>query len=120
MSKKEIAIAFLKMAASGDVDPAYAKSVAANFIHHNQYFKGDRQFLMTAMEEASRKSPNKSFEVKQAFLLSPPGYSDHYAMLSPLIQEAKRRGRAPEFRCTIQTSTNGAPIPEFKPLRRMG
>jgi uncharacterized protein YbjT (DUF2867 family) len=30
--------------------------------------------------------------VDKAFLLSPPGYADHYAMLSPLIQEAKRQG----------------------------
>ncbi len=29
--------------------------------------------------------------VEKAFLLSPPGYADHHAMLAPLIQEAKRR-----------------------------
>lgn len=28
----------------------------------------------------------------KAFFISPPGYSDQYAILSPLIQEAKRRG----------------------------
>lgn len=30
--------------------------------------------------------------VSKAFFLSPPGYADHHKMLSPLIQEAKRRG----------------------------
>lgn len=30
--------------------------------------------------------------VDRAFLLSPPGYADQYALLSPLIQEAKRKG----------------------------
>jgi|SRR4051812_37240722 predicted SnoaL-like aldol condensation-catalyzing enzyme len=67
MSKKEIAIAFLKAAASGDVRNAYDNYVAADFIHHNQYFKGDRKSLMLAMEEASKVSPNKSFEVKHCY-----------------------------------------------------
>lgn len=30
--------------------------------------------------------------VDRAFLLSPPGYADQYSVLSPLIQESKRRG----------------------------
>lgn len=67
MSNKESAIAFLKMAGSGDVQNAYAKFIAPNFIHHNQYFKGDRQSLLIAMEEAHRKSPNKSIDVKHAY-----------------------------------------------------
>lgn len=67
MSNKESAIAFLKMAGSGDVQNAYAKFIAPNFIHHNQYFKGDRQSLLVAMEEAHRKSPNKSIDVKHAY-----------------------------------------------------
>lgn len=67
MSKKEIAISFLKMAGSGDVKTAYEKFIAPDFIHHNQYFKGDRQSLMAAMEEASKVSPNKSIEIKHAY-----------------------------------------------------
>lgn len=35
----------------------------------------------------------EAFEgVTKAFLLSPPGYADQHKLLSPLIQEAKRRG----------------------------
>jgi predicted SnoaL-like aldol condensation-catalyzing enzyme len=67
MSNKELAVSFLRMAASGDVQAAYDKFIAPSFIHHNQYFKGDRQSLLVAMEEAHRASPNKSIEVKQAF-----------------------------------------------------
>ena len=67
MSKKEMAISFLKMAGSGDVKSAYAKFIASNFIHHNQYFKGDRQSLLTAMEEASKTSANKSIDVKHIY-----------------------------------------------------
>ena len=65
MSHKEMAASFLKMAGAGDVKAAYEKFIAPDFIHHNQYFKGDRQSLMNAMEEAHKKSPNKSIDVKQ-------------------------------------------------------
>lgn len=64
MSRKEMAIGFLKMAGSGDVKAAYEKFIATDFIHHNQYFKGDRQSLLEAMEEAHKMSPNKSIDVK--------------------------------------------------------
>jgi predicted SnoaL-like aldol condensation-catalyzing enzyme len=67
MSKKESAISFLKMAAFGNVREAYDKFISPDFIHHNQYFKGDRQSLMIAMEEAHQVRPNKSIEVKQVF-----------------------------------------------------
>jgi predicted SnoaL-like aldol condensation-catalyzing enzyme len=67
MSKKEIAISFLKMAGSGDVKAAYDKYIAPEFIHHNQHFKGDRNSLMNAMIEAHQQSPNKSIEIQQAF-----------------------------------------------------
>lgn len=65
MSQKEIAVSFLKMAASGEVKTAYERFVAPHMIHHNQYFNGDRQSLMVAMEEAHLKSPNRSIEIKR-------------------------------------------------------
>jgi predicted SnoaL-like aldol condensation-catalyzing enzyme len=67
MSNKEKAISFLKMAGTGEVRAAYEKFVGANFIHHNQYFKGDRESLMTAMEEAHQVSPNKAIEIKKSY-----------------------------------------------------
>lgn len=67
MSNKESATAFLKMAATGHIREAYEKFISPGFIHHNQYFKGDRESLMMGMEEAAKKNPNKALTVKQIF-----------------------------------------------------
>ena len=63
MTKKEIAIDFLKLVSSGKVREAYEKYVHPDFKHHNAYFKGDRESLLVAMEESAASDPNKSFEV---------------------------------------------------------
>lgn len=85
MSKKELAISFLKMAGSGEVRAAYDKFIAPHFIHHNQYFKGDRASLMTAMEEASKVSPNKSIDVKHV-------YEDGNTVLTHSLVTRKKAG----------------------------
>ena len=66
MRKKDIATSFLKLVSSGNVREAYDKYVHQDFKHHNAYFKGDRESLLTAMEEAALKEPNKSLEVLRA------------------------------------------------------
>ena len=63
---KDTAISFLKMASSGKVREAYSKFVDAGFRHHNPFFEGSAEALMTAMEENARQNPNKSLEVKHA------------------------------------------------------
>jgi predicted SnoaL-like aldol condensation-catalyzing enzyme len=65
--QKEAATSFLKKAGMGKVQEAYDQYVASSFIHHNQYFKGDRDSLYRAMQEASSSSPNKSIEVKHIY-----------------------------------------------------
>ena len=68
MSKhKEAAMSFLKMAGMGQVASVCAGYVAPSFTHHNRYFKGDRQSLLKAMQEASKTSPNKSIEIKRVY-----------------------------------------------------
>lgn len=68
MSKHtDAAAAFLKMAGMGRVQEAYDQYVAPSFIHHNQYFKGDRQSLLNAMQEASKASPNKSIDIRHVY-----------------------------------------------------
>lgn len=67
MTNKESAASFLKMAGTGNVRAAYDQFIAPDFIHHNQYFKGDRQSLMIAMEEASKTRPNKSIDIKHIY-----------------------------------------------------
>ena len=62
---KEAATSFLKMAGGGRVQEAYDRYVAPSFIHHNQHFKGDRQSLLTAMQQASKATPNKSVEIRR-------------------------------------------------------
>jgi len=63
MTKKEIAENFLKLAASGHSHEGFKLYVAENFKHHNAYFKGDAETLMLAMEESTRKNPNKIFTI---------------------------------------------------------
>jgi predicted SnoaL-like aldol condensation-catalyzing enzyme len=63
MNRKESAITFLSMVAERKIQQAYEKFIAPNFVHHNQYFKGDRQSLTAAMESAAEQNPNKSLEV---------------------------------------------------------
>lgn len=66
MTKKEIATDFLKLASSGQPRKAFELYVSDHFKHHNAYFKGDRQTLMLAMEEAHKQTPNKVFEIQRA------------------------------------------------------
>ena len=68
MTKKEIAASFLNLAGTGEVQKAFEELVAPNFIHHNQYFKGSRDALAKAMEEAHETSPNKSIEIKYSYV----------------------------------------------------
>src|SRR4051812_40754751 len=49
----------------------------------------DRSYLNLLTGEGVRDA---FADVDRAFLLSPAGYADQHAILSPLIQEAKRRG----------------------------
>lgn len=64
---------------------------------------------------ATGESLSAAFEgVDRAYLLSPPGYADQYKILSPLIQEAKRRG----LKKVVLMTAMGANANEASPLRR--
>ena len=65
-SKRDIAISFLKNAASGGVDEAYAL-VASNFRHHNPCFPGDTESLKAGMAQAAAMFPNTTLEVQHVF-----------------------------------------------------
>ena len=63
MDKKQIAVTFLKMAASGQVDDAYDKFVSPSFKHHNPFFEGTGAALKAGMKEnssCSSYSPRQS------------------------------------------------------------
>ena len=65
-TRKQIAISFLKLAASGKLDEAYAL-VAPNFRHHNPYFAGDAESLKAGMAEAHKQFPGTTLEVQHAW-----------------------------------------------------
>jgi predicted SnoaL-like aldol condensation-catalyzing enzyme len=62
--RKQSAISFLKLAASGRLDEAYGDYISANFRHHNPYFAGDAESLKTGMAEAHEKFPDTTLEVQ--------------------------------------------------------
>jgi predicted SnoaL-like aldol condensation-catalyzing enzyme len=64
MTPKEIATDFLKRAAAGQARGAFERYVAKGFRHHNAYFAGDANSLMTAMDDNARQNPGKTLEVK--------------------------------------------------------
>ena len=67
------------------------------------------------MNMATGEGIKEAFEgVDRAFLLSPPGYADQYAMLSPLIQESKRRG----LKKVVLMTAMGANANEAAPMRK--
>ena len=88
-ANKEIATSFLQMVASGQIREAYEKYVSPDFRHHNAYFKGDRESLMVAMEEAQRADPMKSLDIKMAL-----ADGDRVAVFSHVKQHSQDRGVA--------------------------
>src|ERR1700740_3534794 len=65
-AQKDIAIDFLRRAASGDVREAYRTYISPRFRHHNAYFKGDAESLMLGMEANAKQNPHKTLEIKHA------------------------------------------------------
>ena len=66
-NRKEAAVSFLKLAASGNLDEAYANYIGPNFRHHNPYFPGDAESLKAGMAEAHAKFPKTILEVQHVF-----------------------------------------------------
>lgn len=64
-SPTEIALAFQRLIAVGQIREAFERYVAADFRHHNAYYRGDRESLRQGMEENYGRFPEKRLEVKQ-------------------------------------------------------
>ena len=64
-TQKDLAISFLKNAASGKLDEAYSL-VTTDFRHHNAYFKGDAESLKAGMAGAHQQFPNTQLDVQRA------------------------------------------------------
>ncbi len=65
-TKKEIALEFLKLCSDGHSRKAFGLYAAPEFKHHNAFFKGDPESLITAMEEAAKQNPDKTFTILRA------------------------------------------------------
>src|SRR5213593_3802751 len=65
--KRETALAFLKLAASGKVTEAFQKYLSRDFRHHNPYFRADANSLKAGMMEAHQKFPNTTLDVQRVF-----------------------------------------------------
>ncbi|MGY5853438.1 MAG: nuclear transport factor 2 family protein [Candidatus Thorarchaeota archaeon] len=63
-SNREIAKSFFDLVVSGEFREWFDKHTSPEFIHHNQYFKGDRESLILAIEEDARMNPDKQVEIK--------------------------------------------------------
>jgi predicted SnoaL-like aldol condensation-catalyzing enzyme len=62
-ANRDIAVDFLRQAASGRAREAMRRYGAPDFIHHNPYFASDADTLAEAMDENARSNPHKEFEV---------------------------------------------------------
>lgn len=65
--KRQTALAFLKLAATGKVTEAFTQYLSRNFIHHNPYFAGDANALKAGMMEAHRKFKNTTIDPQHVF-----------------------------------------------------
>ena len=65
LSNKQVVESFLTLVASGKVQEWFDLYIDKDFIHHNQYFPGDRQSLLDAMQQAHEEHPNRAFTIKK-------------------------------------------------------
>jgi predicted SnoaL-like aldol condensation-catalyzing enzyme len=63
-NSKDIAISFLKLASSGKVHEAFSRFIGTDFRHHNPFFEGSADALMTAMQENAQQNPDKVMDLK--------------------------------------------------------
>lgn len=83
VSLKEVAMDFLRLAASGHIRDAYSKYVSPAFFHHNPFFRGDGDSLMLAMEENAAKHPNKVLKIQRALAEGELVAVHSHVMLNP-------------------------------------
>ena len=62
VSRKQAAVSFLRLAVSGKARDAFDTYAGGNFRHHNPYFRGDRESLITGMENRTIANPEQTLE----------------------------------------------------------
>ena len=87
--RKDSAVEFLRLVASGKVREAYEKHVGPGFRHHNPFFRGDAASLREAMAQNAAQNPNKVLEVHSAIQ-----EGERVAVFSRVRQDPRDRGGA--------------------------
>ncbi len=64
-TNKERAQHFLELVCAGRVDTAFADYVAFRFIHHNPFYKSDRESLKDGMSVAAKLFPERTISVRR-------------------------------------------------------
>ncbi len=62
-TRKEAAVSFLRMAASGGAMQAFERYATPSFRHHNPWFADDARSLAAGMDDNARKFPDKELTV---------------------------------------------------------
>lgn len=115
MKNKEL---ILVVGASGTVGSELVKQLkaqgyAVRATTSKETFAGDDERVQVNL--ATGEGVDAAFAgVSRAFLLSPPGYADHYAMLSPLVKAATRH----KLKRVVLMTAMGANADESSPFRR--
>jgi uncharacterized protein YndB with AHSA1/START domain/predicted SnoaL-like aldol condensation-catalyzing enzyme len=65
-TRKDAAVAFLRMAGTGKVRAAYDAYVGDGFRHHNPFFRSDAASLRAGMEDAAKAHPTQTIDVRHA------------------------------------------------------
>ena len=66
MTRKDIATAFLQLAATGRAREAFERHAAPGLRHHNPHFDASAEALRDGMDANARQFPDKRLEVKLA------------------------------------------------------
>lgn len=115
-ARKEAAMDFLRLVASGEVREAYRQYGGPEFRHHNAFFRSDAESLMAAMEENAATNPNKVLEIQRALQ-----EGDLVAVHFHIRQEPGDRGAAVVHIFRFQGDRIaelwdvGQPVPESSP-----
>jgi predicted SnoaL-like aldol condensation-catalyzing enzyme len=65
-TRKEAALSFLRLSASGAPREGFTRYAAPGFRHHNASFPGDAESLIAGMEANAREHPHKTLTVHHA------------------------------------------------------
>lgn len=116
MDNKQLAVNFLKMVLSGNIDQAFENYASSDMRHHNPYFPGDMESLKRGMEENQEEFPEKTLDIRRVI-----GEAENVTVHSHLRLNGADRGMAVVHILRFQNSKIvemwdiSQPVPEKSP-----